>query len=265
MLSESRLRPQVYLPKDGEDRLNLAEAAERIRMAIRSKEFLVIVGRMEVNYEGRASSTLGSGDRVLMIKPDGSVLIHRPTGYEPVNWQPPGSKIEVLLDDRLVIEARRVKPREILRIIFSKIYDVSSYKLRDEAEFAMYATEEDMRKAILMKPSIIEDGFKPIERERKAGDVGFIDIFGVDSAGRLVVVEIKRRNATSEDVKQLVRYVEKIEEEFGKRPRAIIVAPGVQRSAARELELYGIEFKALSPRRCAEILREGKGLERFLK
>ena len=74
--------------------MNLAEAAERIRMAIRSKEFLVIVGRMEVNYEGRASSTLGSGDRVLMIKPDGSVLIHRPTGYEPVNWQPPGSKIE---------------------------------------------------------------------------------------------------------------------------------------------------------------------------
>ena len=52
MLSESRLRPQVYLLKDGEDRLNLAEAAERIRMAIRSKEFLVIVGRMEVNYEG---------------------------------------------------------------------------------------------------------------------------------------------------------------------------------------------------------------------
>jgi len=225
---------------------------------------LIVVGRMEVSYEGRASSTLGSGDRVLMVKPDGSVLIHRPMGYEPVNWQPPGSKIEVLLDDRLVIEARRVKPKEILRIIFSEIYDIS-YKLRDEAEFAMYATEEDMRRAILMKPSIIEDGFKPIECERRAGDAGFIDILGVDSAGRLVVVEIKRRNATSEDVKQLVRYVKKIEEEFGKRPRALIVAPGVQRSAMRELELHGVEFKALSPRRCAEILREGRGLERFLE
>ncbi len=245
--------------------MDLAEAVERIREAIRSKRFLIVVGRMEVSYEGRASSTLGPGDRVLMVKPDGSVLIHRPMGYEPVNWQPPGSKIEVLLDDRLVIEARRVKPKEILRITFSEIYDIGSYKLRDEAEFAMYATEEDMRRAILMKPSIIEDGFKPIECERRAGDAGFIDILGVDSAGRLVVVEIKRRNATSEDVKQLVRYVEKIEEEFGKRPRALIVAPGVQRSAMRELELHGVEFKALSPRRCAEILREGRGLERFLE
>ena len=245
--------------------MDLAEAVERIREAIRSKRLLIVVGRMEVSYEGRASSTLGSGDRVLMIKPDGSVLVHRPTGYEPVNWQPPGSKIEVLLDDELMIEARRVKPREILRIIFSEIYDVSSYKLRDEAEFAMYATEEDMRRAILMKPSLIEDGFKPIECERRAGDAGFIDILGVDSMGRLVVVEIKRRNVTSEDVKQLVRYVEKIDEEFGKRPRALIVAPGVQRSAMRELELHRVEFKALSPRRCAEILREGRGLERFLE
>jgi len=164
-----------------------------------------------------------------------------------------------------VVEARRVRPKEVLRIVFSEIYDASSYKLRDEAEFAMYATEEDMRKAILMRPSIIEDGFKPIECERRAGDAGFIDILGVDSAGRLVVVEIKRRSAASEDVKQLVRYVEKIEEEFGRRPRAIIVAPGVKRSAVRELELYGVEFRALSPKRCAEILRKGKGLERFLE
>ena len=245
--------------------MDLAEAAERVREAIRSREFLIVVGRMRVSYEGRASSTLGFGDRVLMIKPDGSVLVHRPTGHEPVNWQPPGSKIEVLLDDGLVVEARRVRPKEVLRIVFSEIYDASSYKLRDEAEFAMYATEEDMRKAILMKPSIIEEGFKPIECERKAGDAGFIDILGVDSAGKLVVVEIKRRSATSEDVKQLVRYVEKIEEEFGRRPRAIIVAPGVKRSAVRELELYGVEFRALSPKRCAEILREGKGLERFLE
>ena len=245
--------------------MDLAEAAERVREAIRSREFLIVVGRMRVSYEGRASSTLGFGDRVLMIKPDGSVLIHRPTGHEPVNWQPPGSKIEVLLDDGLVVEARRVRPKEVLRIVFSEIYDASSYKLKDEAEFAMYATEEDMRKAILMRPSIIEDGFKPIECERRAGDAGFIDILGVDSAGKLVVVEIKRRSATSEDVKQLVRYVKKIEEEFGRRPRAIIVAPGVKRSAVRELELYGVEFRALSPKRCAEILREGKGLERFLE
>ncbi|MEM4021435.1 MAG: endonuclease NucS, partial [Nitrososphaerota archaeon] len=102
------------------------------------------------------------------------------------------------------------------------------------------------------------------EDERRAGRAGFVDIFGVDSSGNLVVVEIKRRNATSEDVRQLVSYVKEIEKELGRRPRMILAAPGVQRSASRELAAYGVEFKCLSPRRCHEILKRGRGLEEFL-
>jgi len=213
--------------------LRLEEAAEKLKEGIRSRSLMVLVGLMEVFYEGRASSSLGEGERLLIIKQDGSVLVHRPTGYEPVNWQPPGSMIDVAVrDNELVIEARRLSPEEILRITVKKVYSLETYRLEDSAEFAMYATEEEMKRAILLEPSLIEEGFKPIEDERRAGRAGFVDIFGVDSSGNIVVIEIKRRNATSEDVKQLVSYVREIEGELGRRPRMILVAPGIQKSAS---------------------------------
>jgi RecB family endonuclease NucS len=245
--------------------LRLEEAAEKLKEGIRSRSLMVLVGLMEVFYEGRASSSLGEGERLLIIKQDGSVLVHRPTGYEPVNWQPPGSMIDVAVrDNELVIEARRLSPEEILRITVKKVYSLETYKLEDSAEFAMYATEEEMKRAILLEPSLIEEGFKPIEDERRAGRAGFVDIFGVDSSGNIVVIEIKRRNATSEDVKQLVSYVREIEGELGRRPRMILVAPGIQKSASKMLVAHGIEFRCLSPRKCHEILRRGRGLDEFL-
>ena len=245
--------------------MELSEAAEKIREGIRAGRLVVAVGLMEVFYEGRAASTLGPGERLLIIKQDGSILIHRPSGYEPVNWQPPGSKIDVNLeDDALLIEARRPSPQEILRVIFHEVHDVRSFKLVDSAEFAMYATEEEMKKAILLEPSLIEEGFKPIEDERRVSESGFIDVFGVDSSGNFIIVEIKRRNATSEDIKQLLSYVEGIEREFGKRPRAIIAAPGVQKSAIGTLKSYGVEFRCVTPKRCHEILQRKRGLDKFL-
>jgi len=245
--------------------LRLEEAAEKLREGIRSGSLVVLVGLMEVSYEGRASSSLGEGDRLLIIKQDGSVLVHRPTGYEPVNWQPPGSMIDVAVrGNELIIEARRLSPEEILRITVKNVYSLEAYRLEDSAEFAMYATEEEMKRAIILEPSLIEEGFKPIEDERKAGRAGFVDIFGVDSSGNIVVIEIKRRNATSEDVKQLVSYVREIEKELGRRPRMILVAPGVQRSASKMLAAHGVEFRCLSPKKCHEVLRRGRGLDRFL-
>ena len=245
--------------------MELTESVEKIRQALLKKEIVIVIGLCEVFYEGRAASTLGLGERVLMIKSDQSILIHRPTGYEPANWQPPNSKIELRIeDDTLILEARRLNPSEMLTIRFHKIYHILSQKLHDDAVFSMYATEEDMKKAILAEPSIIEEGFHPIEEERKLKPSGFIDLFGVDSSGRLTVIEIKRRNATIEDIQQLTQYVNSIEREFGVRPRAIIVAPGVQRSAGRMMQMHNIEFRCLTPRKSIEILKKKSGLNDYI-
>ncbi len=84
----------------------LPEAAEILEKAFRARSLVIIVGNCRVDYEGRASSTLEWGERIVMIKEDGSVLVHRPTGYEPVNWQPPKCMMSVKLDDgALVVNA----------------------------------------------------------------------------------------------------------------------------------------------------------------
>lgn len=245
--------------------MELTEALEKIRRALINKEFTIIIGLSEVFYEGRASSILGLGERVIMIKSDYSVLVHRPTGYEPTNWQPPNSKIDLKIDDNiLIIEARRTNPSEVLTIKFHRVYDIFSQRLNDDADFSMYATEEDMKKAILADPSIIESGFKPIEEEKKLKPTGFIDVFGIDSTGRLTIIELKRRNATIEDIRQLVEYVKRVEREYGVKPRAIIVAPGVQRSAIREMKNNNVEFKCLTPRKSVEILGKKHGLDKYV-
>lgn len=245
--------------------MDLAEALEKIKQALLKKEVIIIVGLCEVSYEGRASSILGLGERIIFIKSDYSVLIHRPSGYEPSNWQPPDSKIELKIDNNtLIIEARRVNPSEILSVRFYEVYEILCRRLRDEAVFNMYATEEDMKKAILLDPSLIEEGFRPIKEERKLKPSGLIDIFGVDSSGRLTVIEIKKRNATVEDINQLIQYVNSVEREFGVRPRAMIVAPGVQRSAIRVMQINNVEFRCLTPRKSAEILRKKSGLDRYV-
>ncbi|RLG02887.1 MAG: hypothetical protein DRN54_03790 [Thaumarchaeota archaeon] len=63
--------------------LELEKAAEKIREGLRSKSLVILVGLMEVYYEGRAASSLGAGERLLIVKQDGSMLVHRPMGYEP--------------------------------------------------------------------------------------------------------------------------------------------------------------------------------------
>ena len=47
---------------------------------------LILLARCKVFYEGRAKSQLEEGDRLIIIKPDGTFLIHKDKKREPVNW-----------------------------------------------------------------------------------------------------------------------------------------------------------------------------------
>jgi len=63
------------------------ETQRSIKEALAQRKLLLLVGNCWVNYKGRASSKLEPGERIVIIKEDGSVLVHRPCGYEAVNWQ----------------------------------------------------------------------------------------------------------------------------------------------------------------------------------
>jgi RecB family endonuclease NucS len=243
----------------------LAEAAKLIEKAFAQRRTLIVAGACQVNYAGRASSTLESGERILIIKADGSLLVHRPVGYEPVNWQPAGSIFHVQVkDDELEVRGIRQKPRESVRVTFDRVYMVSALDLSDSGDFLLHASEDDMHRAILLKPELLEEGFKPISWEKKI-EPGFVDIYGEDKNGKLVIVEVKRKTASKEAALQLAKYIEPIKAKVNREVRAVLVAPSLGKDVQRMLVTLGLEYKALDPKTCAEVLKktENAKLETF--
>jgi RecB family endonuclease NucS len=169
-------------------------------------------------------------------------------------------------DNILEIHAVRRKPAESVRVFFDKIHMVSTLTLKDSGEFALYASEEDMQKAILLEPSILEEGFKPISFEKRV-EPGFVDIYGIDKSGKLVVVEIKRKTAGKEAALQLAKYIDAIKTKANREVRGILVAPAIAKDVQRLLATLGLEFKSLNPKKCAEILTrsETRKLGAFFK
>ena len=99
--------------------------------------------------------------------------------------------------DELEVHGVRQKPRESVRVTFNNVYMVTSLNLTDSGDFLLHASEDDMHRAILLKPELLEEGFKPISWEKKV-EPGFVDIYGEDKNGKLVIVEVKRKTASKE-------------------------------------------------------------------
>jgi hypothetical protein len=237
------------------DEPTVEQALQAVKLGISHHKTVIIVGNCWVDYDGRASSKLEPGERVVLFKSDGSALVHRPRDYAPVNWQPPGSLFRTKLADGILrVRVFRSKENEVLEVGFDKIFLIAVLDLRDAGEFHLYASEEDMQKAILAEPSILEEGFRPITAEKPV-EPGFIDILGVDKNNTLTVVEIKRKAATKEAVKQLKRYMDVFMIEPGRQVRGILVAPELVSGAQRLLASLGLEYKPLSPQKCAEVLK----------
>jgi len=199
--------------------------------------------------------------RLVIIKKDGSILVHRPRGYSPVNWHPPGCFFEIQhIKDRLCIRAVHRKYKETLKIFFKKVYSILVLDIVDESEFTLYASENDMQKAILRYPEIIEPKFRPISYEKKV-EPGFIDVYGIDSLNHLVVIEVKKSVRVKLPLCKLAKYLDTVKGNDGRVVRGILAAPRIGKGGLQLLNTLDIEFKQLTPRKCAEILgHEGGGI-----
>jgi hypothetical protein len=134
---------------------------------------------------------------------------------------------------------------------------VVAVTLEDHGAFSLDASEEDMQKAIVVKPALIETGLRVIEYEKRV-EPGFVDVHGIDSQGRLVVIELKRKSAGKEAILQLAKYV-KAMSRMSRRPiRPVLVAPSIMRGTQRLLKATGIEYRRLDPKECAEVLEKLK-------
>lgn len=215
---------------------------ERLRGGASTAGLILLIGRCRGSYSGRAASRLDQGDRVVLIKRDGSFLLHGPTGFKPINWQPPGARFDVALDGaELVLSARRVRPPETVEVRFSRVEAVGLAVLQDLAPLEVSGTEFELRDLFRAHPDLIEPGFQPWARERLT-DQGPIDLYGEDARGRRMVIELKRIPAGLAEATQLWRYVEA---ERKRRPiavRGILVAPRISPRARQFLHEHDLEF-----------------------
>jgi RecB family endonuclease NucS len=247
---------------------SLQEASKIIVNALRRRELVIIIGDCMVNYSGRSRSILTRGERLVIIKEDGSLLIHRPEGYKPVNWQPETTTIHVVEENgKLIIKAVRGKPREVLEVSLFKIKLLYTDHLSDQGIFEMYLDEHEIRDIISLHPEIIEDGLRITEKEKPVTN-GYIDLFGYDAHNRPVIIELKRVTAGREAVLQLYNYVKDIARKTGSNSRGILVAPRLTQNAIRMLRSLGLEWREISIQKLWEKYgrrkKENLTLERFV-
>ena len=225
------------------------EALWELESAFDRGALVTVFGRCTVEYDGRAASSLSAGQRLLVLKPDGTALVHTDEGREPVNWQPPGCEHRAAVrDGHLRVASVRSSPDEQLTVVFSRVGQLSAYPVTGRRDVTVTGTEADLRDRLMADPSLIEPGFEPVATERDT-TAGAVDLFGTDADDSPVVVELKRRRVGPEAVGQLDRYVRAIDREDSTTPapRGILAAPSLTDRARRLLEREELEFVAVEP------------------
>lgn len=225
---------------------NQDDSFDIIDSAIKKRAMITVFANCKAQYDGRAKSQLGYGERMILIKADGSFMIHQDRDLNPVNWQPPKSRTKVRMrEGKVILESHRRAPQEILEVELEETKFISYCLATDYEELEKAGLEEDMRNMIMENPDLIERGFKPSSKEY-AVESGYIDVIGKDKDGNLTILELKSRKAGTNAVKQIRRYLKDFSDSKEK-VRGILVAPGIVEDARELLEEEGIEFKELCP------------------
>jgi hypothetical protein len=180
--------------------------------------------------------------RLVMVKADGSVLVHADAGgYKPLNWMTPPTVIEEEGEplERMVVRKRAGKSEDRLGIRILELVSDSSHEMGEAAALEKDGVERDLQEALAATPGRLGDGLSLVKREW-ATDVGPVDLMCRDEEGGWVAVEIKRIG-TIEAVEQLSRYLECIRVDPAKAAcRGILAAQKLKPQATALATARGI-------------------------
>lgn len=204
----------------------------------------LIVARCEVTYTGRLNAVLPEALRLLMIKSDGSVMVHADTGgFKPQNWMTPPTVIEEE-DELIVVRKRAGKTEDRLDIRIVEVVSDVTHDMGEAAALEKDGVEKDLQEALAAAPEWCGEGFRLVRREWPT-DIGPVDLMCRDDADGWIAVEIKRV-ATIDAVEQLARYLERIRLEPGMADvRGVLAAQSIKPQARVLAESRGIA--------CAEV------------
>jgi endonuclease len=199
----------------------------------------LIVARCEVRYSGRLEARLPEALRLLMLKADGSVLVHADAGgYKPLNWMTPPTVVE---EEPGRIVVRKLKGEDRLEIDVVELLSDVAHDMPDSAvDLEKDGVEAHLQEALAGAPEWCGEGFRLVRREWPT-DIGPVDLMCRDADDGWIAVEIKRI-ATIEAVEQLTRYLARIRLDPALGECRGVLAAQVLKPQARVLaEARGIE------------------------
>jgi endonuclease len=201
----------------------------------------LIVARCEVRYSGRLTALLPEALRLIMIKSDGSVMVHADHGgYKPSNWMTPPTVVEE--DDAgIVVRKRAGAAEDRLDIRIAEVVSDVEHDMGEAAALEKDGVEADLQEALAAAPAFCGEGFRLVRREWPT-DIGPVDLMCRDGEDDWVAVEIKR-TGTIDAVEQLSRYLERIRADPATaRCRGVLAAQVVKPQARVLAAARGIDW-----------------------
>jgi RecB family endonuclease NucS len=204
----------------------------------------LIVARCEVRYSGRVTALLPMALRLIMVKEDGSVMVHADTGgYKPQNWMTPPAVIEEIGSPptQIVVRKRAGATEDRLDIEVDEVLSDVIHDMGEAAALEKDGVERDLQEALAAAPEHCGDGFRLVRREWPT-DIGPVDLMCRDGEDEYVAVEIKRIG-TIDAVEQLTRYLERlrVDPAFASC-RGVLAAQSVKPQARVLAEARGIDW-----------------------
>jgi RecB family endonuclease NucS len=171
----------------------------------------LIVARCEVRYSGRLTAVLPMALRLLMVKADGSFMVHADRGgCKPSSWMTAPTVLEVVGDPpvRIVVRKRAGATEDRLEIEIDEVVSDVTHDMGEAAALEKDGVERDLQEALADAPQFCGEGFRLVRREWPT-DIGPVDLMCRDGEDAWIAVEIKRVG-TIDAVEQLTRYLERI-------------------------------------------------------
>ena len=135
----------------------------------------LIVARCEVTYTGRLNAFLPESTRLLMLKDDGSVLVHADAGgYKPLNWMTPPTVIETS-DDLVVVRKRAGRSEDRLEIKLIEVLSDVTHDMGEAAGLEKDGVERDLQELLAERPDALGEELRLVRREWPT-DVGPVDL-----------------------------------------------------------------------------------------
>lgn len=213
----------------------------------------LVIARCSVDYAGRLSAHLPLATRLLMLKADGSLLVHSDGGsYKPLNWMSPPCTIAMAEPDEEQAAAgitevwtvTQKKTQDRLVVSIHEVFGDETHDLGVDPGLVKDGVEAHLQELLAEQIELLGDGHTLVRREYMTA-IGPVDILARDVAGASVAVEMKR-NATIDAVEQLTRYLELMNRDPHLRPvQGVLAAQTVAPQARTLAEDRGIRVLVL--------------------